>query len=68
MSVSQRLYIVDQSTDQKFLLATTLEGSWFPVDCLGHDLWEWLGHRDGAAVAGIGPTTLILKTEGVNES
>ena len=66
MSVSQRLYLVDPATDQKLLLATAVEGSWLPVEWLESHLREWLICRDGAAVAGTGPTNLILKTEGVN--
>jgi hypothetical protein len=64
MTVSQRLYLVDTKTGDKILLAEAIPEGWYPSI---NGLWSWLAGRDMDATHGTEPTTLFLKTEGVNE-
>jgi hypothetical protein len=69
MPVSQRLYIVDTKTNEKFELAYAIGIDWFvrDMETFGVKFDDWLTGRDHDAAKGFEPTGLVLKTEGVNE-
>lgn len=68
MGISQRLYLVDTKTGEKLILAEgALDEDGWLLWVSEYDINAWLKDRDLDAAHGTEPTTLVLKTEGVNE-
>ncbi len=62
---NNRLWLVDQTSGDQFMLAKTMGAGWYHHAALEPSLWEWLEGRDEAASWGnaTGNTVLTLRAE-----